>query len=59
MRTPVMFSATLVLPVASFPILLHDLTGSAAALSLGVLVGHLLQEIVHYRLHMATRPVNP
>ena len=59
MRTPVMFSAMLILPVASFPILLHDLMGPAAALSLGVLVGHLLQEIVHHRLHMATRPVNP
>ena len=54
-----MFSAILILPVASFPILLHSLMGPAAALSFGVLAGHLLQEIVHHRLHMATCPVNP
>ena len=59
MRTPAMFSAMLILPVASFPLLLHSLMGPAAALSFGVLAGHLLQEIVHHQLHMATRPVNP
>jgi len=59
MRTPVVFSGMLILPVVSLPILLHTLFGPAAAFSLGLLVGHLLQEIVHHRLHMATHPVNP
>jgi len=57
MRTPVVSSLMLILPVAGLPILLHTDTGPAAALSFGLLVGHLLQEIVHHRLHMATRPV--
>lgn len=59
MRTPVLFSAMLILPVVSLPILLYTLNGPAAAFSLGLLVGHLLQEIVHHRLHMATHPINP
>jgi cyclopropane-fatty-acyl-phospholipid synthase len=59
MRTPVVFSAMLILPVVSLPILLHAVMGPAAALSLGLLVGHLLQEIVHHRLHMATQPIKP
>jgi len=49
----------LILPVVSFPILLQAFMGPAAAFSFGLLVGHLLQEIVHHRLHMATHPVNP
>jgi cyclopropane-fatty-acyl-phospholipid synthase len=59
MRTPVVFSATLLLPVVALPILLNALMGPAAAFSFGLLVGHLLQEIVHHRLHMAAHPVNP
>jgi cyclopropane-fatty-acyl-phospholipid synthase len=59
MRTPVVFSATLLLPVVALPILLSALMGPAAAFSLGLLVGHLLQELVHHRLHMAAHPVNP
>jgi sterol desaturase/sphingolipid hydroxylase (fatty acid hydroxylase superfamily) len=59
MRTPVIFSVILILPVASLPILLHALAGPAAAFSLGLLVGHLLQEFVHHRLHTATHPVSP
>lgn len=59
MRTPVMFSLMLILPVAGLPILLHTDMASAAAFSFGLLVGHLLQEIVHHRLHMATRPGSP
>ena len=59
MRTPVMFSLMLILPVAGLPILLHNIMEPAAAFSLGLLVGHLLQEIVHHRLHVATHPVNP
>ena len=59
MRTPVVFSATLLLPVVTLPILLHAVMGPAAAFSFGLLVGHLLQEIVHHRLHMAAHPVNP
>jgi sterol desaturase/sphingolipid hydroxylase (fatty acid hydroxylase superfamily) len=51
------FSLMLILPVAGLPILLHTDTGPAAAFSFGLLVGHLLQEIVHHRLHQATRPV--
>ena len=58
MRTPVIFSLMLILPVASLPILLHAELGLAAAFSFGLLVGHLLQEIVHHRLHMATRPAS-
>jgi cyclopropane-fatty-acyl-phospholipid synthase len=59
MRTPVVFSLMLILPVAGLPILLHTAMGSAAAFSFGLLLGHLLQEIVHHRLHMATPPANP
>jgi cyclopropane-fatty-acyl-phospholipid synthase len=58
MRTPVMFSLMLILPVAGLPILLHTDMASAAAFSFGLLVGHLLQEIVHHRLHMATHPAS-
>ena len=59
MRTPVMFSLMLILPVAFLPILLHTHMGLAAAFSGGLLVGHLLQEIVHHRLHMPTHPASP
>ena len=59
MRTPVVFSAMLILPVVSLPILLYTLNGPDAAFSLGLLVGHLLQEIVHHRLHMAQAPDQP
>ena len=58
MRTPMVFSAMLILPVVTLPILLHTRMSPAAAFSLGLLGGHLLQEIVHHRLHMATHPVN-
>jgi dihydroceramide fatty acyl 2-hydroxylase len=56
MRTPVIFSLMLILPVACLPILLHNYMGAAAAFSFGLLVGHLLQEVVHHRLHMAKIP---
>jgi dihydroceramide fatty acyl 2-hydroxylase len=59
MRTPVLFSLMLILPVAGLPILLHTHRSLAAALSCGVLVGHLLQEVVHHRLHKATVPTSP
>jgi cyclopropane-fatty-acyl-phospholipid synthase len=58
MRTPVIFSLMLILPVAGLPILLHTDMPPAAAFSFGLLVGHLLQEMVHHRLHMATRPAS-
>lgn len=57
MRTPVIFSLMLILPVAGLPLLLHDYMGPVAAFSFGLLLGHLLQEIVHHRLHKASRPV--
>ena len=58
MRTPVIFSLMLVLPVAGLPIVLRTAMGPAAAFSFGLLVGHLLQEIVHHRLHMASCPAS-
>lgn len=59
MRTPVLFSLMLILPVTGLPILLHTHMSLAAAYSFGVLVGHLLQEIVHHRLHLAKIPSSP
>jgi cyclopropane-fatty-acyl-phospholipid synthase len=59
MRTPVLFSLMLILPATGLPIVLHAAMGPSAAFSFGLLVGHLLQEIVHHRLHMATCPANP
>ncbi len=57
MRIPVAFSLALVLALAALPPLLPLGTGLAAALSCGLIVGHLLQEIVHHRLHgAACRP---
>jgi cyclopropane-fatty-acyl-phospholipid synthase len=58
MRTPVIFSLMLILPVAGLPIVLRTAMGPAAAFSFGLLVGHLLQEIVHHRLHMASCPAS-
>lgn len=59
MRTPVMFSLMLILPVAGLPILVHSHMALAAAFSGGLLVGNLLQEIVHHRLHMAVDRARP
>lgn len=59
MRTPVLFSLVLILPVAGLPLLLHSHMGLVAAFSGGLLLGHLLQEIVHHRLHATKQPANP
>lgn len=53
MRTPVLFSLMLVLTLAVLPPLLWGDTGLAMALSGGLILGHLGQELVHYHLHRA------
>lgn len=53
MRTPVLFSLMLVLALAVLPPLLWADTGLALGFSCGLIVGHLTQELVHYRLHLA------
>jgi sterol desaturase/sphingolipid hydroxylase (fatty acid hydroxylase superfamily) len=53
MRTPVLFSLMLVLALAVLPPLLWGDTGLALGFSCGLIVGHLAQELVHYRLHRA------
>ncbi len=55
-RVPVLFSVLLVLAVVGLPVLLSGNSGHAAAFSAGILLGNLLQEAVHHRLH-DTRPV--
>ncbi len=56
MRIPVWFSLTLLVPLAGLPTLLGRLAGPAAVFSLGVLIGHLAQEIAHNRLHKSAVP---
>lgn len=56
MRTPVLFSLAFVLVLLIVPFLLWADTGSALAFSGGLLLGHLVQESVHHRMHQATRP---
>ena len=53
MRTPVMFSVLLVLTLAGMPLFLWSDRGEALALSCGLMLGHVVQEVVHYRLHWA------
>ena len=55
-RVPVLFSALLVLAVVGLPALLSGGSAFAAPLSAGMLLGNLLQESVHHRLH-DTRPL--
>lgn len=57
-RVPVMFSGLLVLAVVGMPALLSGGSALAAPFSAGMLIGNLLQEAVHHRLH-DTRPVGP
>ena len=54
-RVPVLFSVLLVLAVVGLPALLSGGSAFAAPLSAGMLLGNLLQEAVHQRLH-ATAP---
>jgi dihydroceramide fatty acyl 2-hydroxylase len=55
-RVPVLFSVLLVLAVVGLPALLSGGSAFAAPLSAGMLLGNLLQESVHHRLH-DTRPL--
>lgn len=55
-RVPVVFSALLVLGLVGVPALLFGPGGIAAPLSAGLVLGNMLQEAVHHRLH-DTRPV--
>ncbi|KAB2970239.1 sterol desaturase family protein [Zoogloea sp.] len=55
MRTPVVFSLAFVFALLMLPFLLVTDTGAALALSGGLLLGHLVQESVHHRLHRAPR----
>lgn len=54
-RVPVLFSAVLVLGLVGVPALLFGRSSIGAPLSAGMLLGYLLQEAVHQRLH-ATAP---
>jgi len=54
-RVPVLFSVLLVLAVVGLPALISGGSAYAAPLSAGMLLGNLLQEAVHHRLH-DTRP---
>jgi dihydroceramide fatty acyl 2-hydroxylase len=56
MRTPILFSLTLVLALAILPALLSADMGFAAPFSCGLILGHLLQEVVHHRLHKSLLP---
>jgi sterol desaturase/sphingolipid hydroxylase (fatty acid hydroxylase superfamily) len=53
MRTPVLFSLMLVFALLAMPPALWGNTGFALGFSGGLLLGHLAQELVHYRLHGA------
>ena len=55
-RVPVLFSVLLVLAVVGLPALLSGGSAFAAPLSAGMLLGNVLQESVHHRLH-DTRPL--
>ncbi len=56
MRTPLLFSLPLLVALVGLPVgLLADLR-LALPLSGGLLLGHLLQEIVHHRLHQPLAP---
>jgi cyclopropane-fatty-acyl-phospholipid synthase len=55
-RVPLLFSVLLVLAVVGLPALLSGGSAFAAPLSAGMLLGNLLQEAVHHRLH-DTRPL--
>lgn len=57
-RVPVLFSGVLVLAVVGLPALFSGGSAFATPFSAGMLIGNLLQEVVHHRLH-ATRPVGP
>lgn len=50
-RVPVLFSVLLVLALVGLPALLSGGSGFFAPLSAGMLIGNLLQEAVHQRLH--------
>ncbi len=54
MRTPLAFSLTLLLAVVILPTLVRDEIGFAVPFSCGLIVGHLLQEVVHHQLHKST-----
>jgi len=55
-RVPVLFSVLLAAAVVGLPALISSGSAYAAPLSAGMLLGNLLQESVHHRLH-DTRPV--
>ena len=55
-RVPMLFSVLLVLAVVGLPVLLSGGSAFAAPLSAGMLLGNVLQESVHHRLH-GTRPL--
>lgn len=56
MRTPVLFSLMLLLALVLPPLLLPDAAAYTAAFSGGLILGHLLQETVHHRLHASPPP---